>query len=328
VNAVTSARVRSRLRLARARLGRLAERSVAEFFDDGCPQSAAAIAYYALFSLFPLVILVVVAFGLVLDDDDAREQVVDFLLDRLPLQPGRGQTDLEQLLRGVTRNGGTLGVVGLLGLLFSASGLMGAIRNALNKAFDATEHRRRPPLQGKALDVLLVFFAGAMIAVSLALTIVTRLAAQASARLDELGAAGETIGSALLSVGQLAPVLLSFAVFSFLYVAVPTRKVRWREVWPGALLAAVGYEVAKTGFSVYLANFGDYSAVYGSLGAIVAFLVFVLLAAMVFLLGGEVAAEWPRVKRAEEADLLAPGEPLRRRLVRLLRGLVVRPDQE
>lgn len=316
-------RTARRLRVARARTARLIERSVSEFFDDRCPQQAAAISYYALFSIFPLTILAVVGFGLVVSDASARQQVINFLLDNLPLSSTTGRNDLDRLLSGVTASAGALSVVGFIGLVFAASGLMGAIRTALNAAFDAHEDRR-PFVEGKALDVLLVFATGLLIGVSLGLTLFVRLVARASADVDALGGVGTTIGTVILDVGQLVPFLLSFVVFAFLYVVVPTRRVRIRDVWLGALVTSLGYELIKTAFSAYLSGFANYDVVYGSLGAIVAFMVFVLLVAAMLLLGGEMASEWPAVRDATEEDLLAPGEPFWPRLRRLLRSLVFR----
>lgn len=320
-----SDRLRRRGRLAWSRFARTTEQSVQAFFDHRGPQFAAAIAFYALFAIFPLAILVVVAFGVIIGDDDARRHVVDFLLDNLPLTADQGRDDLERLLRGVTRDTGALGAVGVGGLILSASGLMGATRSALNAAFDADQtESRRPPLQGKALDVLLVFGAGLVIGLSLMLTVGLQLAARETADLDWLGSFGGTLASWILNLGPLIPVWLAVGVFWTLYVVVPMRRVRFRDVWPGALVAALGYELVKTGFGIYLDGFGDYSAVYGGLGAIVAFLVFVLLAAVAFLLGGEVAARWPSVRDATDEDLLAPGEPIGPRVRRLIVGLARR----
>jgi membrane protein len=321
-----SARLRRRARVAWSRFARTTEESVSAFFEHRGPQFAAAIAFYALFAIFPLAILVVVAFGVVIGDADARRHVVDFLLDNLPLSSGAGRHDLERLLAGVTRDTGALGALGVGGLIISASGLMGAARNALNAAFDADDSdRRRPPLQGKLLDVLLVFAAGVVIGLSLVLTVGIQVAARETQDTEWLGAFGGTLADWLLRLGPLIPSLLALGVFWTLYVVVPVRKVRFRDVWPGAVVAAGGYELVKTGFGIYLDGFGNYSAVYGSLGAIIAFLVFVLLAAGVFLLGAEVAARWPSVRDATEDDLLAPGEPIGPRVRRLLIGLARRP---
>lgn len=300
---------------------------MAAFFEHRGPQFAAAIAFYALFAIFPLAILAVVAFGVVIGDDDARRHVVDFLLDNLPITPDQGRADLERLLEGVTRDTGTIGALGLGGLVISASGLMGAARNALNAAFDADRIKdRRPPLQGKALDVLLVFGTGLVMGLSLVLTVALQITARETSELEFLGSLGATLADWLLKLGPLIPILLAIGVFWTLYVVVPMRRVRLRDVWPGAIFAALALEAVKTGFGIYLDGFADYSAVYGSLGAVIAFLVFVLLAASAFLLGAEVAARWPSVRDADEDDLLAPGEPVGPRLRRLLLGLVRRTD--
>ncbi len=319
-------RLRLRGRLAWSRTVRIVEQSVGAFFTDRCPQFAAAIAFYALFAIFPLAILAVVVFGMVIGSDDAREHVVEFLLDNLPLTEDQGRADLERLLEGVTRNTGTLSAVAFVGLVFSASGLMGAARNALNAAFDAHDAARRPPAQGKALDVLLVFAAGFGVALSLVLSFILQFVARRSAELDWLGGLGQTLADLLLALGPLIPAALALIVFWGLYVVVPTTRVRVRDVWPGAVFAALGYELTKWAFALYLEDFGNYSAVYGSLGGVMAFLAFVLISASVFLLGAQIAARWPSVRDATDEDLLAPGAPFGQQVKGLVIGLFRRRE--
>ena len=295
-------------------------RSVAEFFEDGCPQRAAAMSFYALLALFPLAILCVAVFGLVVSEGDARRNVIDFLLDNLPLERGEGRDRLESLLAGVTGGSGALGAVGFAGLVISASGLMAAARHALNDVWDVQD-RSRPPVQGKLLDVALVFGAGLFIGLSLSITLVTRVAARLG---DELGGAGGVLVRAVFALDDILPLVLAFGVFLALFKLVPVTHVRARDAWPGALLAALGYEAAKAGFAFYLANFGDYAAVYGSLGAVIAFMLFVFVAANVFLLGAEVASEWPGVREAPDAELRG-GPGVRANVRRLARRLVARP---
>lgn len=289
--------------LRRARV--LIARAVSEFFDDRCALIAAAIAYYGLLSLFPLAILLVGGYSALTGGAQARGAVIDFLLDNLPLREGAGRRDLRQLLETVAGNAAAFGVVGVAGLVFAASGLMGAVRNGINAAFDSEV--RRAPVQGKLIDLLLVLAVGFVVGVSLALTL--------AARIVELPIA--------FGADRLVPVVVSFAVFVFLYSLVPPARPRLRDVWPGALLATVGYEAAKEGFSLYLDSFGRYGAVYGSLGAVMAFLVFAFVGANVFLLGAEAASEWPGVRDADVAELES-GPPASRRLRTALRGLVSR----
>jgi membrane protein len=309
-------RLRARAGHAVGRAGKLAERSIDAFFKHRCPQLAASISYYALLSVFPAAILMAVIFGQIISDDDARREVVDFLFDNLPVSEDQGRRDLEKVVDDVTGNPATLGIIGLAALLYSASALMGAVRNSLAIVWGS--ERERPPLRGKALDILLVLGLGLLIALSLAATIVRGFAVDLS---KDLGLTGRVLESALDASGFLIPFLLSVITFAVVYRVVPHPRPRLRDVWPGILLAAVGYELAKRGFGLYLENFGNYSAVYGSLGAVITFLVFIYIAAMVFLMGAEFAALWPRVRRGEFDDS-GEGKPFGEEVRGFLRGLV------
>jgi membrane protein len=311
-------RARARAGHALARAAKLIERSVDAFARHHCPQLAASISYYALLSIFPAAILMVAIFGVVIGDDEARTEVVDFLFENLPVSEGEGRKDLEKVVDGVTSNTGALGVVGLLGVLYSASALMGAIRNSL-AIIEETE-RQRPPLRAKALDLLLVLGLGILIALSFAATLVRGLAVDLS---KDLGFTGRVIDEALNAVGFLIPFTLSLIAFTVILTVVPYPRPRLRDVWPGVLLAAVGFELAQRGFALYLENFGNYSAIYGSLGAVITFLVFIYIAAMVFLLGAEMATLWPRVRAGEFDDSDGDGEPFGERVRGFLRGLVI-----
>jgi membrane protein len=309
-------RLRARAGHAVGRAGKLAERSIDAFFKHRCPQLAASISYYALLSVFPAAILMAVIFGQIISGDDARREVVDFLFDNLPVSEDEGRRDLEKVVDDVTGNPATLGIIGLAALLYSASALMGAVRNSLAIVWGS--ERERPPLRGKALDILLVLGLGLLIALSLAATIVRGFAVDLS---KDLGLTGRVLESALDASGFLIPFLLSVITFAVVYRVVPHPRPRLRDVWPGILLAAVGYELAKRGFALYLENFGNYSAVYGSLGAVITFLVFIYIAAMVFLMGAEFAALWPRVRRGEFDDS-GEGKPFGEEVRGFLRGLV------
>ncbi len=315
---------RERLHRAARHAGQLAEHAVRAFFADRATQLAAAISYYALFAIFPIVILAVAGFSLVLGEATARHDVLDFLTRNLPVTQQSGRQDLSDLLGGVTQNTEAFGIVGVLGLLFSASGLMGGLRNAVNTAWQVED--RRPPLHGKLLDVVLVLGIGALIAASLAGSLVTRAVQSLSSDVSQALGAG-VFGLATRAL----PLAIAFAGFLLLYRVVPATAVRWRDAAVGALVATAGYAATKVGFGAYLNGVADYGAVYGSLGAVVAFVFFVYLNANVFVLGAEVASEWPAVQRgahdvphAEEDD----DTPWWRGLLRALRGLAVRDDEQ
>lgn len=311
---------------ARARLGRgvghawsLLVNSVRAFLGDRGTQFAAAISYYALLSLFPAAIVLAAGFGLFIDDREAQEEVVDTLFDALPLSSDEGRSDLESVVTGVTRNSGALGVAGLVGLVISASALMGAVRTAVNVVFGAP--RGRPPLRGKALDILFVAFLGVLAGLSLAATIATQFAVDIG---DDLGISSSVLRAGVGVAGWLTALALSALAFTLVLRVIPQRKPPLRDIWPGVAFATAGYELAKRGFSLYLENFANYSAVYGSLGAVIALLAFVYIAAIVFLIGAEMAALWPRVRRGDfDRPPDEEGEPFGRQVLGFLRGLVV-----
>jgi uncharacterized BrkB/YihY/UPF0761 family membrane protein len=97
-------------------------------------------------------------------------------------------------------------------------------------------------------------------------------------------------------LGILLPFVVSFTIFTSLYKFVPVIDVRFSEVWPGSLIAALLFELTKHGFAFYVTNFSNYNAIYGGLSAIIVFLLFVYLTANILLFGAEIAAEWPRVR--------------------------------
>lgn len=305
----------------------LLRRSVAEFQDDGCTHLAAGISYYVLLSLFPLAILVVSVSGLILQNDRLREQVTDHLFRTLPLSADEGRDDLERTIRGVATGFSTLGLLSVLGLVWSASGMMAAIRRALNEVWDVSY--RRPLLRAKLIDLLMILGVGVLVTASFVITIFVQVARRVSSDLSAaLGPFGAGTTLAFEVAVVLAAIALSFATFLFLFTVVPAVRTHVRHVWPGALVAALGFELVKNGFALYLRYFGSYDLVYGSLGAVIAFLFFIYVSANIMLFGAEMAAEWPRVMHGyyDQAALrLSPGErePWRRRIWRGVRQLAV-----
>ena len=324
MNGLSAARARlgERLRRGAGHAWRLTENAVPAFFSDRCPQLGAGIAYFALFSVFPLAIVLTAAFGLVVSGPDAKDEVVEFLVERLPLQES-GARDLREVLDDVAGGAGAVGVAGLIGLAYSASALMGAVRNSLNALWEFEEPR--PPLRGKALDIILILGLGLMFALSLAIALIEGVATDVG---RDIGIPETLLVGTFSFVAILLPLALAAAVFAVLLRYVPARHQRWRDIWPGVLVAIVGYKLVQVGFSFYLDNFGRYSAVYGSLGAIVAFMVFVYVAAMAFLLGAEYARLWPAVRAGElDPDPGEDGEPFGRQVLGFLKGLAVRPER-
>jgi membrane protein len=127
-------------------------------------------------------------------------------------------------------------------------------------------------------------------------------------------------------LGYLLPWALTFILLLFAYRFVPNAHNKFRDTWLAALLASVAIEALKYGYGVYVVNFSNYGAAYGALGGFLLFMFFVWLSSYVFLIGAEVASEYPNVMRgnysddepSEEEDLSLP-----QRAIALVRSLFV-----
>lgn len=273
-----------------------------EFREDHCQQMAAAISYHVLFSIFPLAIVAVGAVGLVAHGADETDTIVEKITKVVPLS-GRGQQQVHDLLSSLQGSSGALGLLGLVGVLYAASGVMAAVRTAVNIAWDCEQ--RRPFLRGKAVDLLLVAASFVLLAVAIAVTVATGYARRGSRDLPH--ALALLTGPVWAVVSVVVAVALVAGTFLFLYRVLPAVPTRVLDVWPGAVFAAVAFELLEYGFSVYLAHFAHYNRVYGSLGVVIAFLFFVYLVSLAFLLGAEIASERPRLRAgARTASVQVP----------------------
>ena len=240
--------------------------------------------YYILFSIFPLAILLVSIAGLILTDDALRDRVVDALLEALPVSSGAAREDLEGLIDPIAHGRSAVGLISILGLLWGASGMMGALRYSLNTAWD--HEYRRPFVRGKLVDFGLVLGVGGLLTLSIAATMLLQVARNVSGDVaDALGPFGPGAGGLVTVIALLAPFLLTTTTFVLVFTVVPSLRVRKRDALAGALLSGVLFELLKHSFAWYLRNFSNYDAVYGSLGATIALLFFIYLSACVLLLG-------------------------------------------
>lgn len=308
----------SRVRLAR----HLLPRAIGEFAEDRCSQFAAAIAYHVLFSLFPLAIVLTAIFGLVVRTTGVQADVIDAITRSLPLSAA-GTQDVRDLLQTTTGGLSTLGLFGFVGVLYSASGMMAAIRTAINAAFDVED--TRPFLKGKLVDLSLVGAAALAVTASLALTVTVRVL-----RTQARTTAGIDLSAGWVSVvvGVALPFVIACGIVFAVLRFVPAAEVASRHAAVVAAVVTALFVIAQNLFALYVSNFADYNAIYGSLGAIVAFMFFVYLSALLLLLGAEVTSEWPASERALRRGEVEEGPPVSVQARQLLRGLWTRERHE
>jgi membrane protein len=273
-------------------------RACQEFVEDRGHRDAAQIAFFALLSFVPLAMLLVAGTGFFADDEDVRRRVVTAVFDNVPLSQEADRARLERTVGDALDNTGRLGPLSVLLLLFAASGVMGALRHAINQAWDI--HTRPPLLRRKALDLALVAGAALLLVFSVSLT-ATRRAADAA----------ESAGWAIDALGDLLPFLFTAAAVLFLYRVLPSPRPRTRDIWPGAVLAAALISVVRGALELYFERLADLGALYGSLGALMALLIFTWAVSMVLVFGAEYASEWSRLPE-DDAEIRS-SLPWRRR---------------
>lgn len=268
----------------------LVARTARESGADDVPHMAAGVAYYALLSLFPLVLALIAVLGLFLPSETVQEELFEFMDRNMP-----GAVDeLERNIEGVIRLRGPIGVTSLILLFWSASATFGAIARAINRAWDI--HQDRPFHARKLRDLTMALGTGVLFLLSLGAGVVFSILRD----LDLL-----LVSTAVEFGARFMGFLLSFTIFLVIYKFIPNTKTFWRYVWPGALLAAAFFEIAKTLFLLYLTRFANYELVYGSVASIIVLLVWIYFSAFILLLGAEFSAEYGRMR-----EKVSQGVPL------------------
>jgi membrane protein len=268
--------------------------------------------------------------GLVIQDSKLQQDIVDEVMNNIPLSQDEGRDDVTDALEAVALDhSGAIGVFALLGLAWSGSAVFGVLRSSMNAVFHV--QTPRPPLIQKLYDLSLVLSLAPLFLASIAATSVLRLARRTSEELPLLGNAPHALGAGWWAASILLPILVSCAAFFVVYWVVPARRIRPIYLLPGAVLAAVLFEAVKIGFNIYLENFSNYDIVFGSLGAVVAFLFWVYLSANILLLGAEVAAEMPIVASGvydQPGPAKGPRRTLRQKVGHELKKLVTQPASD
>ena len=209
-------------------------RAVEDMFTDRCTQYAAAIAYRVLFSLFPLTIALVSIFGLVLQDDELRQQVIDELIAFLPVSES-GQGNIQSSIEEIATPLSAIGLISLVALLWGASGMMASIRLGLEAALKVD--RGRPAAHAKLVDFVLVAAAGVLVILIVGLSAFGAFFSKLVDRFTEWANIATPSGPAASRRVQLVAIGVTVLL---LYRFVPARKLRRRGALAGAILTAVG----------------------------------------------------------------------------------------
>jgi len=279
-------------------------RAVTLYVERNADVLAGSITYFGFLALFPLLLLAASVFGFILAGrpdllDDVIAQIVEYI-------PGSAGDQLVEALNAAIESRGAVGVVGALGLIYAGLGWINKLRLAIQTLWEGTPESSGF-LKDNARDLLTLVGLGGGLVVSLAVTAAGTAAA--SFLLDLVGLS-EFPGSSLLT-GAVAIALAiagSTLVFCWLFGSLSGHDITYRSVLPGALLAAVGFEILKLIGGFYLSLVSN-SVSAGVFGSVVGILLFIYLASRYLLFCVAWTATLPRFARLGRAPSGAVGVP-------------------
>ena len=291
------ARLRAEVRLT----GLAFWRGALSFYDSEDLTFAASIAYYSLLSLFPFLLLALSIIATLTSTESDRAAVLDFVLQYFP-----GQFPfVTRQLDAMQQAPGRLTAAGSLLLIWAAMGVFGAITSAINHAWGV----EKQPSFFKHKLISFVMLVAASLLLLVALLVVT------AASITEAGWFAD-----ILARAPALDVLRSFAVrwattFTFIIVVglvfyfVPNARVRFRDVWVGAVVTGLLWRVALAGFSFYVRDTSRLESIHGSIAAVVVFLFWIYTSAVILLFGAELTAAYARLRRHRPEEIPAAPAP-------------------
>ncbi len=270
----------------------LVYRTLREMSADDATHMAAGLAYYAVLSLFPLTVGLISLLGLLLEPETLEGEIFGFFQTYLPFSK-------ELLAANIEAAGnihGFLGVISFFGLFWSASLMFGAISRSVNRAWDV--HQDRPFYIDKLRHIAMAFSVAPLFLMSVSTTAALQMLE--GVELPQLGEMVFLQNNAIATLSRLLPFLFSLTIFLMIYKFTPNTRTYWRYIWPGALLAAVLFEVSKSVFVFYVDNYSNYEEVYGSLASVIVLLGWTYFSGLILITGAEFSSEYERMRHGVE----------------------------
>ncbi len=254
-----------------------------DFMRNNCPYIAAGIAYWTLFSLFPLSLVGISILSYTNSSPDEQTKMVEGIIENFPVSADY----LLDLVNSVSDSRGTLGIIATIGLILSGTAVFSAVRKGINHAW----HVGQPHFFFLERGIDLLMLLGVALLALFAAVLSTNVLGLAPLEETSVWLLDGPIGKVFLETFVLA---VTFGVLMLLYRFVPNTKVDWDDTWLGAMVGALLFHGVRIGFSWYIANFSDFNVVYGSLAGIMVLLLWVYLSAMALVLGSEVSYVYSR----------------------------------
>ncbi len=261
----------------------LCKRAFNSWLNDYAPSMGAALAYYTVFSIAPLLLIVIAVAGLVFGQEAARGEIFAQLSGLMGTQ---GAAAVQGMLQAVNKptEGIVATVIGIGLLVVGATTVFGELQDALDRIWRAPARAKNSGLfnmlRVRLLSFSMIMGIGFLLMVSLV----------ASAALAALGKWWSPMFGAWESTAQVVNFVFSFAmvtvIFAMIYKIMPRARVQWRDVWVGAAVTALLFTVGKHLIGLYIGK-SSVASGYGAAGSLVVVLVWVYYSAQIFLLGAE-----------------------------------------
>ena len=289
----------------------IAKDTFAAYNEDKVPRLGAALAYYTLFSLAPLLMIVIAVASVIFGQDAAAGRIAGEIQG---LVGEKGAEAIQAMLQNASTekaSGIIATIVGLATLLFGASGVFGELQDALNTIWGVK------PREGRGLFDMVKdrFFSFAMVLGIVFLLLVSLVVSAALAALDKFGS-GRVPSLMMHSLDLVVSVAVVALLFAMIFKILPDVRIAWRHVWIGAFATSVLFTLGKILIGLYLGRSSVASA-FGAAGSLVVVLVWIYYSAQILFLGAEITKAYTRRhagKIAPTADaVLVADEPRPRR---------------
>ncbi len=261
----------------------LFKQTASEWMEDDAPTLGAALAYYTVFSLAPLMTIAIAIAGFFFGKEAAQGQIFDELRVLLGEEGGKAMEEMVQSASAQPTAGVVATIISIIVLLFGASGVFGQLQASLNTIWGVKPKPGRGVLamiKDRLFSFGFTLVVGFLLLVSLLLTAGIALVTE---WVGGLMPGSETIAQILNFVLSVAMITLLFAmIFKFL----PDAKIAWHDVWIGAFLTAVLFTVGKFALGLYIGKSGVASS-YGAAGSLIVLLLWVYYSSQILFFGAE-----------------------------------------
>ena len=280
----------------------LVKSAASAWVDDYAPRMGAALSYYTVFSLAPLLLLVISIAGLVFGEDAARGALFGQLDDLMGASASKA---IQELLAGVSKPGtGILGsVIGVVVLLIGATTVFGELQDALDRIWRAPARSKSSGLMSLVRSRFLSF--GMILGIAFLLMVSLVMGAAVSALGRWWGGAFGNWEWLLQAVNLLAGFALTTVVFAMIYKLMPRVQVRWHDVWLGAAVTALMFTLGRFLIGLYIGK-SDIATGFGAAGSLIIVFVWVYYSAQIFLMGAEFTWVYAKTFGSKREGVAAP----------------------